>query len=164
MREPGARGRPVTLGQPRRIADMNIASILARKGTQVVTIRPAESIRDAVRLMARHNIGGLVVVDGSQPVGMLTERDVMREAARDELVFGRRVDALMTRDVVIGSPADDLMSVAHTMTERRFRHLPVMQGGALVGIVTIGDVLKAERDRYQGEVETLQTQLQAGPA
>ena len=143
---------------------MNIASILARKGTQVVTIHAADTIRDAVRLMARHNIGGLVVVDGPKPVGMLTERDVMREAARDELVFGRRVETLMTRDVVIGSPADDLMSVAHTMTERRFRHLPVMEGGVLVGIVTIGDVLKAERDRYQGEVDTLQTQLEADRA
>ncbi len=143
---------------------MNVASILAKKGGHVVTIEPGAAVRDAVRLMAQHNIGGIVVVDGPKPIGILTERDVMREAARDEQVFDRRVEAVMTRDVVIGTPADALMAVAHVMTERRFRHLPVMDGGALIGIVTIGDVLKAERDRYQGEVETLQTQLQAGPA
>lgn len=144
---------------------MNIASILASKGSQVVTIRPDATIREAVRLLAQHNIGGLVVVDATaHPVGIITERGIMREAARDERVFDVRVDAIMTREVIVGVPGDDVMSVAHTMTERRFRHLPVMDGGALVGIVTIGDVLKAERDRYQGEVETLQTQLLQGTA
>jgi CBS domain-containing protein len=92
-------------------------------------------------------------------VGIITERGIMREVARNERVFDTRVDAIMTREVVVGVPGDDVMSVAHTMTERRFRHLPIMDGGTLVGIITIGDVLKFERDRYQGEVETLQTQL-----
>jgi CBS domain-containing protein len=65
----------------------------------------------------------------------------------------------MTREVVIGSPQDDLRTVGHTMTERRIRHLPVMEGGQLVGIVSIGDVLKAQRDEYLGELDTLQIQL-----
>jgi CBS domain-containing protein len=139
---------------------MNIASILASKGSHVVTIRPDATIREAVRLLAQHNIGGLIVVDThAYPVGIITERGIMREVARNERVFDARVDAVMTREVVVGVPGDDVMSVAHTMTERRFRHLPIMDGGTLVGIITIGDVLKAERDRYQGEVETLQTQL-----
>lgn len=139
---------------------MNIASILASKGSHVVTIRPDATIREAVRLLAQHNIGGLVVIDThAYPVGIITERGIMREVARNERVFDARVDAVMTREVVVGVPGDDVMSVAHTMTERRFRHLPIMDGGTLVGIITIGDVLKAERDRYQGEVETLQTQL-----
>lgn len=139
---------------------MNIASILSSKGAQVITIRPDASIREAVVLLAKHNIGGLVVVDAQRfPIGIITERGIMRELARNEGLFEIRVDAIMTREVIVGVPGDDVMSVAHTMTERRFRHLPVMEAGALVGIVTIGDVLKAERDRYQGEVETLQTQL-----
>lgn len=139
---------------------MNIASILASKGAQVITVRPDATIREAIRLLAQHNIGGLVVVDAQRfPVGIITERGIMREIARNERVFEARVDAIMTREVIVGVPADDVMSVAHTMTERRFRHLPVMDSGTLVGIVTIGDVLKAERDRFQGEVETLQTQL-----
>jgi len=68
---------------------------------------------------------------------------------------------VMTRDVLTVVPQDDLMSVAHTMTEMRMRHLPVVDQGRLVGIVSIGDVVKAQRDHYYGEVETLQTQLLA---
>ena len=85
----------------------------------------------------------------------------MREAARNEKFFIRVVADLMTRDVITGQPHDDLLSVAHTMTERRIRHLPVIDKGRLIGMVSIGDVVKAQRDHYQGEVDTLQTQLLA---
>jgi len=141
---------------------MNIAHLLAGKGRGVVTIGPEDSIRQALGLLAQHNIGALIVVDSrQQPVGILSERDIVREAARNEGVFAQAVSALMTRDVVIGGPQDDLHSVAHTMIERRIRHLPVMESGTLVGIVSIGDVVKAQRDQYHGEVETMQTQLLA---
>lgn len=136
---------------------MNIASLLATKGDMVVTVRAGQTIRDALRLLARHNIGALVVVDdGHLPIGIVSERDVVREAARDEQLFARAVGAIMTRDVIVGAPHDDLKSVGMTMTDRRIRHLPVVHEGRLVGIVSIGDVVKAERDRYQGEVDTLQ--------
>ena len=69
------------------------------------------------------------------------------------------VGEIMTRDVVVGTPPDDLSSVGHIMTERRIRHLPVMDQGRLCGMVSIGDIVKAQRDRYAGEVDTLQTQL-----
>jgi len=139
---------------------MNIASLLASKGTKVITIQPEQTIRQAVGLLAEHNIGALVVVDPTrQPVGILSERDIVRAAARSERVFAETVAVLMTKNVVLGVPQDDLASVGHTMTERRIRHLPVMESGKLVGIVSIGDVVKAQRDQYQGEVETLQTQL-----
>lgn len=68
----------------------------------------------------------------------------------------------MTGHVITGTPQDDLYSVAHTMTERRFRHLPIMDEGRLVGIISIGDVLKAQRDAYRGEIDTREVQLQAG--
>ncbi len=145
---------------PREDQGMNIASILASKGREVVTIGPRQTVRQALRVLVAHNIGALVVVgEADRPVGIVSERDIVREAARNERVFTRTVAAIMTKDVVIGQPQDDLSSVGHTMTERRIRHLPVMDGGRLVGIVSIGDVVKAQRDRYQGEVETLQTQL-----
>lgn len=139
---------------------MNIASLLASKGSKVITIQPEQTVRQAVGLLTEHNIGALVVVDRTrQPVGILSERDIVRAAARSELVLAEPVAALMTKDVVLGLPHDDLASVGHTMTERRIRHLPVMDGGQLIGIVSIGDVVKAQRDQYQGEVETLQTQI-----
>jgi CBS domain-containing protein len=65
----------------------------------------------------------------------------------------------MTRDLVLGTPQDDLMAVGNTMTDKRIRHLPIIAQGRLVGIVSIGDVMKAQRDRYLGEVDTLQIQL-----
>jgi CBS domain-containing protein len=140
---------------------MNIANLLARKGPRVVTVQPEQSIRQALVLLAEHNIGALVVVDGSmRPVGILSERDVVRAAARDEAsVFALTVSALMTRDVIVGVPQDDLASAGSTMTERRIRHLPVVDKNRLVGIISIGDIVKAQRDQYQGEVDTLQTQL-----
>jgi CBS domain-containing protein len=139
---------------------MNIASILATKGGAVFTIRPEQSIRQALAVLAHHNVGALVVVDETnRPVGILSERDVVRAAARSEAVFGLTVGEIMTRDVVVGTPPDDLSSVGHIMTERRIRHLPVMDQGRLCGMVSIGDIVKAQRDRYAGEVDTLQTQL-----
>jgi CBS domain-containing protein len=137
---------------------MNIASILATKGDKVVTIRAEQSIREALGVLAQHNIGALVVVDAAQrPIGILSERDIVRAAAKNEAVFPQLVSQLMTRDLVLGSPGDDVGAVGHTMVQRRIRHLPVMHGGKLVGMVSIGDVVKAQRDQFQGEVDTLQT-------
>ena len=139
---------------------MTIASLLASTGPKVVTIHPEASIREALARLAEHNIGALVVTDEqNRPVGILSERDIVRGLAREEQVLGRSVSAIMTRDVIIGSPQDDLRTVSHTMTEKRIRHLPVMEGGQLVGIVSIGDVVKAQRDEYLGELDTLQLQL-----
>jgi CBS domain-containing protein len=141
---------------------MNIQSILAKKGHHVVTIRPQQTIREAIVALITNNIGALVVVNhAGQPIGILTERDVIRVAATNEALFALPVSALMTRQVVVGLPNDDLEAVAHTMTEKRIRHVPVVDQGQLVGIVSIGDVVKAQRDLYQGELYTLQTQILA---
>lgn len=142
---------------------MNITHVLARKGVRVITARPEHTIRQALGLLAQHNIGALVVVDETErPVGILSERDIVRAAARDEKLFARPVGELMTRNVVVGLPEDDLKAVGSTMTERHIRHLPIVEKGKLVGIVSIGDVVKAQRDAYEGEVDTLQTQITEG--
>lgn len=138
---------------------MNIKGILATKGVNVVTIRPEQSIREAIALLSRHNIGALVVVDNHQSVGILSERDITRALAKDEDIFGQAVQELMTKDLITALPQDDLKSVANTMTEKRIRHLPVVERGQLIGIISIGDVVKAQRDQYKGEVDTLQTQI-----
>jgi len=139
---------------------MNIASVLATKGDRVFTIAPGETIRRALARLAEHGVGVLVVVDeGNRPVGIVSERDIVREAARNESFFDKAVEDIMTRDVIVGTPQDDLTAVSHTMTELRIRHLPVVDQGRLVGLVSIGDVVKAQRDQYAGEVDTLQLQI-----
>ena len=139
---------------------MTIASLLSKKGVKVVTIGPQDTIRQALGRLAEHNIGALVVVDGQGGlVGIVSERDIVRALARTEAILVEPIAAIMTRDVVIGTPQDDLMAVGNTMTEHRFRHLPVVEGGRLVGIISLGDVVKAQRDQYQGEVDTLQFQI-----
>src|ERR1043166_5192487 len=137
---------------------MTIANILATKGDKVITIRPEQSIREALVVLAQHNIGCLVVVDDARkPIGMLSERDVVRTAVKNEAVFTLAVNQLMTRNLILATPNDDVAAAGSTMVERRIRHLPVMDGGKLVGIVTVGDILKAQRDSLLGEVDTLQT-------
>ena len=139
---------------------MNIATILATKGGQVYTIRPEQTIRQALRVLADKNVGALVVVDGGgRPVGILSERDIVRKLARDENALSLAVETIMSRNVISGLSQDDLVAAGRTMNEKRIRHLPILDGGRLIGIVSIGDIVKAQRDYYQGEVETLETQL-----
>jgi CBS domain-containing protein len=139
---------------------MNVARLLATKGMNVVTIQPNQSIREAIDLLTRHNIGALVVVEGGgKPIGIISERDIVRELARNEEPFSDPVSSIMTRHIITGMPQDDLKTVANTMTEKRIRHIPLVDQGKLVGIISIGDVVRAQRDQYQGEIETLHTQI-----
>jgi len=139
---------------------MKVRQILAIKGMAVFTIRPQQQVRDAVGLLVQHNIGALVVVDeDGNTVGIISERDVIRTAHENENVFSLQVADIMTRKVITGIPQDDLSSVANTMTERHIRHLPIVEDGRLVGIISIGDILKAQRDAYRGEIDTLEAQI-----
>lgn len=139
---------------------MKVRTILATKGTSVVTIRPEQSLREAARLLAEHNIGALVVVnEAGQLVGIISERDIIRAATRGEDALSQPGSEVMTKEVIIGLPQDDLIAVANTMTEKRFRHLPIMEQGELVGIISMKDIVKCQRDQYKGEIDTLQTQI-----
>lgn len=142
---------------------MKVRSILAKKGMNVITITPDKTIREAVALLTEKNIGALVVVaENKQPVGILSERDIIRHAATNEEVFSCTVAELMTKQLITGLPNDDAFSIAHTMTEKRFRHMPILEDGKLVGIISQGDIMKAERNQYRGEIDTLETQIMAG--
>jgi CBS domain-containing protein len=139
---------------------MNIASLLSRKGVKVVTIGPHDTIREALRRLAEHNIGALVVVDGQGGLaGIVSERDIVRALVRSEAILGEPIAGIMTRDVIVGTSQDDLVAVGTTMTGHRIRHLPIVEAGRLLGIISLGDVVKAQRDQYQGEVDTLQFQI-----
>ncbi len=141
---------------------MKVSTILATKSPNIVTATPEQTVPEAIATLTRYNIGALVVVDDQhRPVGIVSERDIVRAATQGEVLFSQTVGDIMTTNVVVGSPQDDLMVVAHTMTEGRFRHLPIVdpESSRLVGIISIGDVMKAQRDTYEGELYTLQTQI-----
>lgn len=139
---------------------MKVHTILARKGSHVATVPPDRTVREAVVMLVEQNIGSLVVVDWSgHPIGLLSERDVIRKAVTHANVFDLEVAEVMMTNLVTALPDEDVQSIANTMTERRIRHIPVIEEGRLVGIVSIGDVVKAQRDQYRGEVDTLQMQL-----
>lgn len=141
---------------------MKISSIMTTRSSDVVTIRPDASLADAIALLAEYNIGALVVTDSNNRInGIISERDIIRMAARREDIFGLPVAEVMTEKVVTAVPQDDIMSVAHTMTERRFRHVPICDDDRLIGIVSIGDIVKAQRDKYLGEIDTLEAQILA---
>ncbi len=142
---------------------MQISNILAAKGSKVETIRPEQTVREAIKQLTDQRIGAVVVVnEAGRPIGILSERDIIRAAARNEALFDETVKTFMTSDVIVARPSDDVRAVEKTMTERRFRHLPVMDHGELIGIISIGDVVKAALDAYVGEIETLQTRVEKG--
>ena len=142
---------------------MQISTILATKGRTVVTVTPDQTVREAVALLVDKHIGAVVVIDETgRPAGIVSERDIIRELAQNDRVLNEPVSRVMTRDVIIARPGDDTKAVSKTMTVRRFRHLPVMDHHELVGIISIGDVVKAQLDEYEGEIETLQTRVEKG--
>ena len=142
---------------------MKIQTILTTKGTHVTTVRARQSVKEAITLLVQHNIGALVVVDDAgKPVGIISERDIIRAADREAAVFAQPVSGVMTKEVIVGSPQDDLQSVMQTMTDKRSRHVLIMDQSKLVGIVSIGDMVKAQLDEYQGEIDTLETQILEG--
>lgn len=120
-----------------------VSSVLAEKGRQVYTIERAATVAAAVREMNEKGVGALLVVDGRRPVGIFTERDVLRrvvDADQDPALV--HVAAVMTRELVTITPDTRLEVAMSVMTERRHRHLPVMDGDEVVGLVSIGDVMR----------------------
>ena len=136
---------------------MRISEILHAKASQeVVTVRPDAGVRDLVALLAEHNVGALVVsADGTSLDGIVSERDVVRHLHHDGTVVNNTVGAIMTTEVSTCTPDTDLDELMQTMTERRIRHVPVCEGDRLVGIVSIGDVVKHKIDRLQFERDQL---------
>jgi CBS domain-containing protein len=141
---------------------MRIGEIIRAKANQdVITIGPDAGVRELIALLAQHNIGALIVSsDGRSLDGIVSERDVVRHLHTDGTVINNVVSAIMTEVVETCSPDDDLDEVMQTMTQRRFRHIPVCsKEGDLVGIISIGDVVKHkigqlefERDQLDGYI------------
>ena len=141
---------------------MRISDVVKRKGGTVVTVRSDASVTDLLDLLAEHRIGAVVVSDdGATIAGIVSERDVVRHLQKDGAgILEGPVSAIMTAEVQTCSPEDELVALEHTMTENRFRHVPVVVDGRLAAIVSIGDVVKHRITDLQAERDQLSAYIQ----
>jgi CBS domain-containing protein len=133
-----------------------ISTILDRKGRFVATTTAATSLADAVSMLAEHGVGALVVLDGDEVAGIVSERDVVRRLADASSIDGVDVGDVMTAPALTCKPSVTVTELMATMTDRRIRHLPVVEAGRLVGIVSIGDVVKWRIDELRTQTEQLE--------
>ncbi len=146
---------------------MNLQEILNNKGCVVHRIGPQAPLDEAVRRMFQQRIGSLVVCEDEdcdiRLLGILTERDILRALALNPVTLDRLTVAdFMTADLATANPLDGVASIMGLMTERRIRHLPVIDQGKLVGIISIGDVVKAQHDQMVMENHYLKSYLNGG--
>jgi CBS domain-containing protein len=135
---------------------MTVSRILALKGRDVTTITPHRSVADAIALLAARRIGAVIVGgDDGAVLGILSERDIVRALAAGADALQHPVSRYMTAEVVTCAPDMLIIDVMEEMTAGRFRHMPVMEGGRLAGIVSIGDVVKYRLDEMQHETQAL---------
>lgn len=140
---------------------MKIHDILSRKGRGVHTVGPRQTVADAIRLLVKHGIGSLVVVESGEIRGIITERDILQLTDRDPSALATlRVEEAMTRELIVAVPDDDVQHVMGVMTKKRVRHLPVVDGGSLYGIISIGDVVNALRRDVESENQHLRNYVQ----
>jgi len=141
---------------------VEIGQLLRHKGHDVATIDGSKSVRDALALLAQRRIGALVVsADGRRIDGILSERDVARGLHEHGAgLLAEPVSGLMTADVYTCAPGASVHELAQAMTDRRIRHVPVVEDGKLVGIVSIGDVVKARLDELEAERASLVDYIQ----
>jgi CBS domain-containing protein len=136
---------------------MTVRKILSLKGPDVVTIAPDKRLLDAIALLTKHRIGALVVTaNDRQVVGIISERDIVRLLSNtDNNRFENAVASAMTKDVKTCRPDDTIQHVMQVMTAGRFRHMPVVDGGKLSGVISIGDVVKLRLEEMERESEHL---------
>jgi len=146
---------------------MTLLEILGVKGSDVHTIDELCTLDDVVQRLVKHNCGSLIVLNRPQEngrrqmIGIITERDILRACAARWPLAHTQVSDAMTRDVVVGAPTDSVEDTMEVMTDRRVRHLPILQDGELVGIISIGDVVKARHEQTEFENHHLKAYLQS---
>lgn len=143
---------------------MTIAKILGGKGGVIMSIKPQESLQVAAALLTTRKVGALVALDASgKLVGILSERDIVRLCAEQGAgAMTSLVSDAMTRNVLTASPQDGIDSAMARMTDRRIRHLPVLDGDSLVGVVSIGDLVKAKIDEALADADAMRAYIATG--
>ena len=142
---------------------MKLKDVLAAKGRRVVTVSAKSSVADAIRTMHAQNVGSVMVPDAEGcPVGIFTERDVLRMYAEGDRDFDAlQVGSRMTCSVVLGRLAMPVDEALGLMTQHRFRHLPVVEDGKLLGLVSIGDLVKVKLSEAAEEAQALRAYIAA---
>ena len=141
---------------------MTIAAILQGKGSEVLTIEGDATVRDAVALLAERKIGALPVVRGGAVAGIMSERDVIYRLRSDGAeILDWAVERIMTAPAITVEPDTEIMAALSLMTRRRIRHLPVVEDGALTGLVSIGDLVKHRMDKIEAEAAAMLTYIQS---
>jgi CBS domain-containing protein len=140
---------------------MTVAAILAEKGHDVVTVGPTATVAETVELLADHRIGAAVVTDRTGRIlGIVSERDIVAALAESgPEALRREVRSVMTEKVVTCSERDTINVVMTRMTRGRFRHLPVVENGRMVGVISIGDVVKRRIEDVEREAEEMRTYI-----
>lgn len=142
---------------------MRIADVLRNKGAGVLTIAPDTLVSDLLRGLVTRNVGAMVVVGPDGVIGIVSERDVVRMLYEHGAgALGRPVADIMTSEVITCSPDDSVDTLSGLMTTHRVRHVPVIDGGQLAGIVSIGDVVKTRMEALQAEREQLEAYITQG--
>lgn len=137
--------------------------MLRRKGHEVATVAPTATVEQLVATLGEHNIGAAVVTDDERLIGIVSERDVVRRLRdRGAELLSAAVAEIMTADVLTCAPGDTVDQLAEIMTERRIRHMPVTEDGRLVGIVSIGDVVKSRISQLETDREQLESYIVHG--
>ncbi|MCP5196830.1 MAG: CBS domain-containing protein [Gammaproteobacteria bacterium] len=136
---------------------MQLKEILKRKGGQPVTVPTTATVADAIQAMHSHKVGSVMVSEASgAPAGIFTERDVLNLCAEGRTDFSRMsIRPCMTCDITTGQPEDTISEALMVMTAKRFRHLPVVEGGKLIGVASIGDLVKAKLEETAQEAQAL---------
>jgi CBS domain-containing protein len=144
---------------------MTLQDILRTKGTVVFTISPGATLDDVAQQLVEHNCGSLLVCETAtdprarRVVGIITERDILRACAARKPLDQLRVGETMSPDLITASPADSVEDTMGLMTEKRIRHLPVLENGELVGLISIGDVVKAQHQQMAVENHYLKSYI-----
>jgi CBS domain-containing protein len=140
---------------------MTVAAILQGKGDEVIQVRSGDSVLSAVQLLADRRIGCVPVVDDGEVVGIFSERDlVYRLAADGASVLDQPVSSVMTAPAITITPDTQVLQGLSLMTQRRIRHLPVVSGEGIIGLVSIGDLVKYRIDRIESEAEAMRVYIQ----
>lgn len=143
---------------------MQVSDVLSRKGQSVVTVGPDTRVEELLARLAEHNIGAILVSsDGETVTGIVSERDVVRAMAGGRSdVLAQPVSALMTVEITTASPKDTIEHLMGLMTEHRIRHIPVLVEQKLVGVISIGDVVKSRMEELTAEKEHLISYISSG--